>query len=113
MSAADGYVMSSAWEGLPMALLEAAAASLPMVVTDVAGNAEIVVDGRTGFVVPTGDRRALAAGMERMMGLTDAERATIGEAARAHVAGRFGLQQVADPSETLYERAIARRRRSV
>ena len=90
-----------------MALLEAAAASLPTVATDVAGNAEIVVDGRTGFLAPAGDPRALAACMERMMRLTDAQRAAIGEAARAHVAAGYGLRHVADRWEAIYERVMA------
>jgi glycosyltransferase involved in cell wall biosynthesis len=109
MSAADAYVMSSDWEGLPMALLEAASGSLPMVATNVAGNSEIVVDGETGFLVPAGDPMALARGMMRVMRMTDAERSAVGEAARTHVAARFHLARVVDRWQAIYEAELGRR----
>ncbi|MEH1947635.1 MAG: glycosyltransferase, partial [Nostoc sp.] len=49
MNGADAYLMSSAWEGMPMVLLEAAATQLPVVTTDVGGIKEIVLDGESGF----------------------------------------------------------------
>jgi glycosyltransferase involved in cell wall biosynthesis len=109
MSAADGYLMSSEWEGLPIALLEAGAAALPTVATDVAGNGEIVVDGRTGLLVPPGDAGALTNAMLRVMAMGDEERAALGEAARAHVVQHFDLRRVADRWERIYDAAIARR----
>ena len=70
ISAADGYLMSSAWEGMPMVLLEAAAGGLPVVTTRVGGTAEVVLDGESGYLAPPSDSPALASAMLRLMKLT-------------------------------------------
>jgi glycosyltransferase involved in cell wall biosynthesis len=103
MSAADAYVMSSAWEGLPMVLLEASASALPIVATGVGGNREVVCDGESGFIVPPGSPEALAGGMRRMMALTEAERRAMGEAGRAFVRTNYDLEHVADLWQGLYQ----------
>jgi glycosyltransferase involved in cell wall biosynthesis len=56
----DIFVLSSLSEGLSLSILEAMAAGKPTVVTDVGGNREIVVEGETGFLVPSEDAKALA-----------------------------------------------------
>lgn len=66
--AADACVMSSLSESLPMALLEAAAAGLPLVSTDVGGVSEIIHPPENGFLVPTNDSRALAGAMSKLAG---------------------------------------------
>jgi glycosyltransferase involved in cell wall biosynthesis len=109
MSAADGYVMSSAWEGLPMVLLEAAAAGLPIVTTAVGGSREIVYDEESGFLVPARDPDALAVAMLRLMRLSDAQRREMGERGREHVQDRYGLPRVADRWEALYYEILARK----
>lgn len=109
MSAADAYVMSSDWEGLPSALLEAASASLPTVATDVAGNGDIVIDGQTGFLVPAGDTAGLAGGMRRIMRMSPAQRSAIGSAARDRVVSHFDIVNVADSWEAIYRSALERR----
>jgi glycosyltransferase involved in cell wall biosynthesis len=56
----DVFVLSSLVEGLSLSILEAMAAAKPVVVTDVGGNREIVVDGETGFIVPPKNPAAIA-----------------------------------------------------
>src|SRR5690606_30286895 len=85
MSAADGYLMSSAWEGLPLVLLEAASAGLPIVATDVGGNAEVVMPGVNGMLVAAHDPRALHDAIEQVVAMPAEQRRAWGEAGRVLV----------------------------
>ncbi len=102
MNAADGLVLSSVVEGLPMVLLEAAASGLPSVATDVGGAGEVVVDSETGFLTPCGDAEALARAMARLAALPEEARRDMGRAARAVVMERFDLRVVTSQWERLY-----------
>jgi glycosyltransferase involved in cell wall biosynthesis len=106
MQAADGYVMSSAWEGLPIALLEAGASGVPAVVTNVGGNAEIIEDEKTGFVVPPLDSAVLAAAMVRMMSLDPSARRQMGIAAISRIEAVYGQNRVLDQWENIYEQLL-------
>jgi glycosyltransferase involved in cell wall biosynthesis len=109
MSAADAYVMSSAWEGMPMVLLEAAAAGLPIVATAVGGNHEVVSGEESGFLVPPRDGDALGAAMLRMMGLSEAERRSMGARGREHVRNTYSLIRVVERWESLYREVLERK----
>jgi len=109
MQAADGFVLASRWEGLPMGLLEAAACALPTIATDVAGTREVIVDGQTDWLVPAGDASALGDAMNRMMQTPSEERRAIGERARQQVIERFSLEAVLDQWETLYLNLLGQR----
>lgn len=102
MNAADVYLMSSAWEGLPLVLLEAAAVGLPIVATDVGGNAEVVIDGESGLLVPPADPEALAHALLRMLSLPAGTRERWGQTGRAHVERAFGIEQIIARWEALY-----------
>jgi glycosyltransferase involved in cell wall biosynthesis len=108
MVASDAYVLSSAWEGLPLVLLEASASCLPIVCTDVGGNREIVRDGETGYVVPPESSAMLAEAMARVMDLSADQRARLGHQARAHVDATFSLQGVAARWERIYTELFER-----
>ena len=100
--AADGFVLASRWEGLPMALLEAAACELPSVATDVPGVHEVIDDGETGLLVPAMEISALAWAMNSIMQASPEERRAIGARARQSVALQFSLTTALDRWEDLY-----------
>ncbi|HXT22856.1 MAG TPA: glycosyltransferase family 4 protein, partial [Thermoanaerobaculia bacterium] len=92
---ADVFCLPSTYEGLPLAILEAMAAGLPVVATAVSGNPEAVEDGTTGLLVPPESAAALADALIAL--LTDPERRRrMGEAGRARVAERFSIDRVAE-----------------
>lgn len=102
MQAADGYVLSSLWEGLSMGLLEAAACALPAVATDVPGTSEVIVHEQTGWLTRACDSAALGKAMTRAMEILPQERKAIGAHARQMVMERFSLTAVLDRWEALY-----------
>lgn len=106
MLAADGFVSASLWEGLPMAVLEAAACALPAVVTAVPGNSEAVIHTETGLLVPKERPEELAAGMKRVMQTPVDVRRAMGESARKMVLERYDLEHVLDAWMELYGRLM-------
>ncbi|AKV01153.1 Glycosyltransferase [Labilithrix luteola] len=112
MHAADAFVLASAWEAMPVVLLEAAASGLPAVTTDVGQTRDIVNDD-TGIVVPPRDDAALAEAMSRLMGLDARCRRELGNAARNHVGRDFSLDRIVDVWEQQYERLAGRGTRQV
>jgi len=67
LAAADVFVLPSLFEGLPGALIEAMAAGLPCVASDIPGNRDLIQDGKTGLLVPVKDPAALASAIKRML----------------------------------------------
>ncbi|WP_374369123.1 glycosyltransferase [Piscinibacter sp.] len=97
----DVFLLSSRTEGYSLALVEASAAALPIVATDVGGNAEIVHDGRTGLLVPAGNDERLAAAMGEL--LRDApRREQLGRQARQWALEEGSLDAMCDGYERLY-----------
>ena len=104
-AAADCAVLTSDNEGMPVTLLEAAAAGVPSVTTAVGSASEVVIDGVTGFVVEP-DASALAEALVRL--LADESRAEMGAEARRHAESMFTTQRLVDDHRLLYERLLAR-----
>jgi len=109
LNAADAFVLPSLWEGMPLTLLEASATALPIVATDVGGNAEVVLEGKTGYLVPPKDVGALAYAMLRIMNLPEDDRVSMGQAGRKHIVQNFDLERVVDRWEALYGELLRRR----
>jgi sugar transferase (PEP-CTERM/EpsH1 system associated) len=98
----NSFVLSSDYEGLSLAILEAMAARLPIVATTVGGNAQIVEDGETGWLVPPQNPSLLADAMMKV--LNDPQRAKqMGVAGRDRVEGVYDIQSVTQQIVALFE----------
>jgi glycosyltransferase involved in cell wall biosynthesis len=106
LGAIDLFVLPSLWEGLPLSLVLAMGAGLPVVSTTVAGVPEVVIDGETGLLVPPGDAASLGAAVLRLV--TDrAEAEQIGRTGRMSVLPRFGIETYVNSIVGLYDRLLA------
>ncbi len=106
LGAMDVFVMPSLWEGLPLSLVLAMGAGLPVVATAVAGIPEVVDAGRTGLLVAPGDAAALGAALTTIA--TDvAARERLGRDARASVLPRFNVDGYVRAITGLYDRLLA------
>ena len=112
LSASDVFVLPSHQEGFSNALLEAMAASLPVVATAVGGNSDAVVNNETGLLVPPNNPRALAAAILRLAQDPDLRRG-FAETGRRRVEQLFSLQACVDRYEKLYRALGAADRRPV
>jgi glycosyltransferase involved in cell wall biosynthesis len=90
---ADIFVLPSRSEALPNAVLEAMAAGLPVVASDVGGIPELISHDRTGLLVPPGDTAALAGALLRVMNETGLA-PRLGEAARVAVETRYSFDRM-------------------
>jgi glycosyltransferase involved in cell wall biosynthesis len=108
LDAADGFVLASAWEGMPLALGEAMAMEKPVVATDVGGVRELV--GDAGAIVPPKDSEALADAMLDQMQSSPEDRRALGRAARVRIQGNFSMDAKADEWEALYRAVVEERR---
>ena len=102
LAASDVGVLASLEEGFPTAVMEGMAAGLPMVVTDVGGNRELVIDNKTGIVVPAQSPKKIAsaqlnlandAGLRKAMGLEG----------RARIIEEFSLERCVADYRALYD----------
>lgn len=103
----DLYVSSSSGEAFPVVLLEAMAAGIPCVTTDVGDSGALV--GETGRVVPSGDDDALASAIDELLVLGGDRRRALGHSARRRVIEEYSLGRMANRYAELYDRFRASR----
>ena len=95
---------ASGYEGLPNAVMEAMAAGIPVVATDISGNRDLVVSGETGYLVPLGDRAALARWGYKLLE-DPALRERLGRAAQQRIA-TFTVERMVAAHAALYREIL-------
>ena len=105
LAAIDVFVMPSLWEGLPLSMVLAMGAGLPVVATRVAGIPEVVQDEATGLLVPPADAPAFGAALARLIA-DPGLRQEMGAAASAFVRPRFGVDGYVASVSDLYDRLL-------
>ena len=108
LSGIDVFVLTSLWEGLPIVILEAMAASLPVIATYTGGIGEVIVEDKSGFLVPPGDMLKMS---ERLTVLLKDKnlRAQMGQNARDSLDFNFALTNMIRESKNLYEDIMKRK----
>jgi glycosyltransferase involved in cell wall biosynthesis len=94
LAASDAFVLPTLFEGMSNAVLEAMAAGLPVVTTDIPENRAIITDGVNGFLVKKGDPQTIQDTLKKVIG-DDRLRERVGREARAHIAEHFEISKVA------------------
>jgi glycosyltransferase involved in cell wall biosynthesis len=105
----DVVVLTSANEGSPVSLIEAMAAACPVVATSVGGVRDLVEDGVSGLLVPSGDAAATAEAIEAVLRDADRRRA-MGEAGRKRVYPAFSVERLVGDVDALYGELLRGRR---
>jgi len=108
LSKANLFVLASGFEGFPLSILEAMRANLPVIASDVGGVSESVVEGTTGFLVPKGDKDALADRLRLL--LTDRElRMRLGLQGRSFYEREFSFDVMYNRTFEIYQRILLTR----
>ncbi|MCP4676037.1 MAG: glycosyltransferase [Deltaproteobacteria bacterium] len=106
LNAMDLFTLTSITEGAPIALLEAMAARLPTLVTDVGGNGDIIVDNETGFLVPSNDLEAYC---ERLSWFEKNRLSSreMGENGRRRVEEKYSISSMVDTYDRLFHQVLS------
>lgn len=98
----DAYILSSDYEGMPNALMEAMAVGLPCISTDCdTGPSDLITDGTNGYLVPVNDDKMLAKRMLELIEMSPEERAELGKNARKTLSENFNSKAIAQQWEDL------------
>jgi glycosyltransferase involved in cell wall biosynthesis len=104
MAAFDVYLNTSTYEGVSLTILEAMAASLPVIATPVGGNPEVIIDQETGLLVPA-RARAIADAIS-LLWLNPRRRRLMGDAGRWRVIRHFSIARMVDDYASAYHLGV-------
>jgi glycosyltransferase involved in cell wall biosynthesis len=101
----DAFVLSSDYEGLPLSILEAMAAQLPVVATDVGGNSQVVKNKMSGYLVPSQNPDALAVAMAKVL-QDPAHAKLMGQAGKRIVETEYDINVAVQATSNLFQSCL-------
>lgn len=107
LKGAWGFVLISDWEGLPLSILEAMRAGLPVIASDVGGVREAVEEGVNGFLIPSGDKSLLSARLRQLI-QDPVLRDRMGQESRRKFRQEFTLSRMVEETLAAYYEAVTR-----
>ena len=102
----DVFWFGSDFEGMSNSVMEAMAAGVPVIATDIPPNRELVIDGETGFLVNVGDSPAMCQFADRILGDCDLT-SRLGTAARNRMRDEFSIDRMVEAHAMLYREVVA------
>lgn len=108
LNKSDLFVLPSFWEGMPNVVLEAMAASKPVVCTDVGGASEIIENGKTGYLIPSNDKNSMKKTIIKIIKMKKGDRVIMGNLGRKRVEESFSIEETVKQTESLYEMLLKR-----
>jgi glycosyltransferase involved in cell wall biosynthesis len=106
INACDAFVLASAWEGMPLVLLEAAACGRAVVATTVGAAPELVIPEGTGYLTPPRNAEALSRAMVEVMSLKAEERDRLGRLGRERVMRSYTVSAMTGSYARLYDQLL-------
>jgi len=109
LSVTDILVLTSLWEGLPISVLEAMAASRPVVATHTGGVKEVMIEGETGFLIAPQDINTMSETVARLLRNENLRKA-VGQRARDSLGLNFRLGEMVNKTQDLYDNLMEKKR---
>ena len=106
----DFYISPSLSEGLPISLLEAFAAGVPVIATEIPGNKDILSNSAFGVLSDPGSPKSLAQGIRKILALSERKRSAIAQNAFNRVRDNFSVTTMADETFQLYRQVLSKGR---
>ena len=108
LSSLDLYVQSSISEGSPLTIKEAMAAALPVVSTNAGGIPEMILEGKTGFIIPHSQENKFVDSIINIVNMDSSQRLMIGENARKYAKTHFSISSLIKEQFNYYRGIISR-----
>ena len=103
----DLYIVTSRIEGGPQAIVECGITKTPIISTDVGGISEVIINGKTGFLIPYGSKEKFIKGLVQLIDMEPKKKQELGLNARQYALRHFSIDKLAKQNAEFYKRQLS------